>query len=351
MPDKQEVNSIYYYCAKSLLPNIQTLRKTAKNILKRSNIEDIHDLRVSSRRIRTVLDVFSEYLPKKKVKSWEKEIRTITKSFGSVRDLDVQIDLINEVYESTEDNKIRSGLRRIRLRLKQKRQQKQVNTKKITRVILDSTSIVEMNAWAEAALENNGSEMFFSSELYRLGYRQIQTRLDEFLFYEVFIFDPDRVEELHQMRISAKQLRYALEVFSDLYKQETDFTLDITRQAQEYLGNIHDSDMWIDFLPEFMNKEMKRIKDFYGYSGPYNRIKPGIEYLINNRKRERSQQYKNFLKDWKVWKFKETWLNLRKVIFLTSLETLHQPPDEKPPEVLKETPSEQLAEQPAQEKD
>jgi len=349
MADKKEDKSIIQYCATALLPNIITLKKTARNILKRSNIEDIHDLRVSSRRIRTVLDLFSEYLPNKKLKFWEKEIRTITKSFGSVRDLDVQIDLIDEIYESTEDNKIRSGLRRIRMRLKQKRKQKQANTKKITSLILDSTSIVEMNTWAEAALENSAGEIFLSSELFRLGYKQIQTRLDEFIFYEVFMFDPTRVKELHQMRISAKQLRYALEVFSNLYEHKTDFALDIARQAQEYLGNIHDSDVWIDFLPNFMIKEMKRINDFYGYSSPYNRIKPGIEYLIKNRKRERTRIYKAFLKDWKEWKFKETWLNLRKVIFLTSLETRHPPPAEKPPEMPQEPPVEHPPDIPGQE--
>ena len=349
MTDKKEDKSIIQYCATALLPNIKTLNKTARNILKRSNIEDIHDLRVSSRRIRTVLNIFSEYLPNKKFKSWEKEIRTITKSFGSVRDLDVQIDLINEVYESTEDNKIRSGLRRIRMRLKQKRKQKQASTRKITELILDSTAIIEMNTWAESALENSGGETFFSSELYRLGYKKVQNRLDEFIFFEVFIFDPVRIEELHQMRISAKQLRYALEVFSDLYEHETDSALEIAQQAQEYLGNIHDSDVWINFLPNFMDKEMKRIKDFYGYSSPYNRIKPGIEYLIKNRQRERTRLYKAFLKNWKAWKFKETWLNLRKIIFLTSLETHHMPPADKPPEVPQEPPSENPPEVPAQE--
>jgi hypothetical protein len=30
--------------------------------------------------------------------------------------------------------------------------------------------------------------------------------------------------------------------------------------------------------------------------------------------------YKQFINDWKRWKIKETWLNLRKVTFLTSLE-------------------------------
>lgn len=341
MADKKEDKSITRYCAESLYPNVQKLQKNAGNILKRSNIEDIHDLRVSSRRIRTVLDLFSDYLPDKKRRSWEKDIRAITKSYGNVRDLDVQIDLISEVYESTEDSKIRSGLRRIRLRLKQKRQQKQANTKKTTQMILGSDSINEMNAWVETALEENDAEVRFSSELYRLGYKQIQTRLDEFLLYEIFIFDPDRVEELHQMRISAKQLRYALEVFSSLYEKKTDFALDIAKQAQEYLGNIHDSDVWIDYLPAFMKKEIDRINDFYGYKRPYYRIKPGIEYLINNRRRERSRSYKAFLKDWKKWKEKETWLNLRKIIFMTSLENHNQPPKNKSSEIQKKIPSAQ----------
>ena len=338
MADNKEDKSITRYFAESLYPNIQKLQKNAGNILKRSNIEDIHDLRVYSRRIRTVLDVFSDFLPDKKRKSWEKDIRTITKSFGAVRDLDVQIDLINKVYESTEDSKIRSGLRRIRLRLEQKRQQKQANTKKTTQMILNSESIDEMNAWVETELEDKENEMFFSPELYRLGYKQIQTRLDEFLLYEIFIFDPARVEELHQMRISAKQLRYALEVFSTLYEKKTYFALDITRQAQEYLGSIHDSDVWIDFLPAFMKKETNRINNFYGYKQPYYRIKPGIEFLIKNRKKDRDRSYKAFLKDWKEWKEKETWLDLRKVIFMSSLENHNQPPKEKSSGIPKKTP-------------
>ena len=113
----KEDKNIIFYSANSLLPNIQTLNKNARNILKRSDIEDIHDVRVSSRRIRTVLNIFTEYFPNKKIKTWQKEIRSITKSFGGARDLDVQMDLIDEIYKAAADNKIRSGLRRIRLRL------------------------------------------------------------------------------------------------------------------------------------------------------------------------------------------------------------------------------------------
>lgn len=339
MADKKEDVYIIQYCARSLFPNIQTLKKSSAKILNRSNIDDIHDLRVSTRRVRTILDVFSDQLPNKKAKLWEKEIRTITKSFGHVRDLDVQIDLINKIYKSTEGQNLRSGLRRVRLRLNQKRQQKQADTSKANKLIFKSPSLVEMEMWVKSVNDKTDNDLFFSDDLFQVGYKKIQSRLDEFLFYEVFIFDPSRISELHQMRIKAKRLRYSLEVFSDLYQHETDFALDITRQVQEYLGDIHDCDVWINFLPDFLDKEFDRIKKFYGYSSPFSRIKPGIEYLINNREKERKRLYNDFINDWKKWKFDETWLNLRKVLLLNSLETPHPSNKEEVIEKLEEPPT------------
>ena len=193
-------------------------------------------------------------------------MKEITKAFGSVRDLDVQIDLVDQIYKTVDDKSILPGLRRIRLRLKQKRQHKQDETRKMTRSILESATFVELQAWAKTILNQDQGTPESRSELYQLGYEHIQKRLDEFLFFEVFIFDPDRVEEMHQMRIAAKQLRYALEVFSDLYMKKSDFALEIARQSQQFLGEIHDADVWKVFLPSFMEKEQKKVLDFYGYS-------------------------------------------------------------------------------------
>jgi CHAD domain-containing protein len=320
MAGKKNNTAILLYCAQNISPNLETLSKKAKNIQRRRNIEDIHDIRVSSRRVRTNLSIFENYLPQKKAKIWQRDIKGITKAFGNVRDLDVQIDLVNQIYKKVEDKSIRSGLRRIRLRLKQKRQQKQDKTQQITQNILESTTFVELQAWAKSILEKGEGNLDSRSNLYQLGYEHIQKRLDEFLFFEVFIFDPARIEELHQMRIAAKQLRYALEVFSDLYMKKTDFALDIARQSQQFLGEIHDADVWKTFLPNFMEKEYKRVQDFYGYTSPYSRLKPGIEYLLQDRTKERDRLYSEFLTSWKNWKLKETWLNLRKIIFLTNLE-------------------------------
>jgi len=333
--NKKEDLSILRYCANTLDPHIADLKKAAQNILKRKDIEDVHDVRVASRRIRSTLFSFADYLPKKQFKDWMKDTRAITKAYGKVRDLDVQLDLINQIYSGTDDSKLRAGLRRIKLRLEQKRHALQEKTAQSSQTLLENSAIDNLSNWVNGTLDESVEEESYSAGLYQLGYKQIQNRLDEFLFYEVFIFDSQRVEELHSMRISAKKLRYSLEIFSELYKHETDFTLKITKQAQDYLGEIHDCDVWIEFLPRFMQKEHERIKTFYGYTRPYRRIRPGIEYLIMNRKEERERLYQTFLKDWKNWKMNETWLNLRKVIFLTSLETQTHPQQ---PEVSEEKP-------------
>ena len=314
--------SISVYCAKSILPHLEALKDNAQKILRRKNEEDIHDLRVATRRIGTVLDIFQDQFPSKKTKSWIKGIQKITKSFSSVRDLDVQINTLEEIFQTVDDPKIRKGIGRLRLRLNQNRKKKQAKTQNLTDTILESTIVLEMLAWAEAALEHRSTEEVFpSQELFQLAYKKIQSKLNELLFFEVFIFDPGRIKELHQMRISAKRLRYALEVFADLYKRKTDFALNTAREAQEYLGSIHDADVWIEFLPKFAIEEQERIHEFYGYNSSYMRITPGIDYLLKNRNLVRGKLYKDFINDWKKWKLKETWLNLRKVIFLSSLES------------------------------
>lgn len=311
---------VIFYCAHAMTPQINALIKTAQNINKRKNIEDIHDIRVASRRIRTCLVIFQEFFPTKKYKLWFRDIKGITRAFGAVRDLDVQIDLLDRIFNLVEDPKIRTGIRRIRLRLKQRRQKKEAQTAEITKSIIESPIFTEMQTWCNVAIGSDEQSDEKSLALYQLGYKNIQNRLDELLFFEVFIFDPARIEELHQMRIAAKRLRYSLEIFSGLYEGKIDFTLDVARKTQEYLGQIHDADVWISFLPEFKQSEQKKVRSFYGIASPFSRLKPGIEFLIDDRKKERNKLYKNFLEDWRKWKINETWLNLRKVIFLTSLD-------------------------------
>lgn len=56
-----------------------------------TNIEFVHDMRVASRRLRAAMDNFSDCFEREPFKQFYKQIRTITRTMGVVRDLDVLI--------------------------------------------------------------------------------------------------------------------------------------------------------------------------------------------------------------------------------------------------------------------
>ena len=56
-----------------------------------TDIEFVHDMRVASRRLRAAMDNFTECFEKESFKKYYKQIKTITRTMGAVRDLDVLI--------------------------------------------------------------------------------------------------------------------------------------------------------------------------------------------------------------------------------------------------------------------
>ena len=68
-----------------------------------TDIEFVHEMRVTSRRLRAAMDNFADCFPKKPFKKHYKKIRAITRTMGAVRDLDVLIVRFqNELTNLTE---------------------------------------------------------------------------------------------------------------------------------------------------------------------------------------------------------------------------------------------------------
>lgn len=68
-----------------------------------TDIEFVHDMRVTSRRLRAAMDNFADCFPKKPFKKHYEKIKAITQTMGVVRDLDVLIVRFqNELTNLTE---------------------------------------------------------------------------------------------------------------------------------------------------------------------------------------------------------------------------------------------------------
>ncbi|RKU21589.1 hypothetical protein C6499_21555 [Candidatus Poribacteria bacterium] len=79
-------------CARQIIVNyfhqMMSYKEGAKD---GSDIEFVHDMRVTSRRLRAAMDNFADCFPEKSFKKLYKKIKLITQTMGAVRDLDVLI--------------------------------------------------------------------------------------------------------------------------------------------------------------------------------------------------------------------------------------------------------------------
>ena len=68
--------------------------------VKGEDIESLHDMRVSARRLRAVLRIFRECFPKKKFRKQDERLHALIRSLGAVRERDVFLDLLSN-YRKT----------------------------------------------------------------------------------------------------------------------------------------------------------------------------------------------------------------------------------------------------------
>lgn len=91
------------------------------------------------------------------------------------------------------------------------------------------------------------------------------------------------------------------------------------KDVQQQLGEIRDCDVWMEFIPVFIEKEKKRTQQYYGRKDAMKRLMPGIEFLELNRRHERERLYKRFVKNWQSWRNQAVWLHLRELILQATL--------------------------------
>jgi hypothetical protein len=78
--------------------------------------------------------------------------------------------------------------------------------------------------------------------------RVLAVRTAEFYSYAPLVPHPEYEEALHDLRISAKRLRYTLELFRPQLGQLGDRQIDRVKSVQEVLGTLHDHDVRIDLI-------------------------------------------------------------------------------------------------------
>jgi CHAD domain-containing protein len=251
--------------------------------------EYVHQLRVGTRRAGAALQIFSLCLPEKVYRKTRKRLRRQRRAAGAARDWDVFLASLGEPScKST--GRARPGFDfLVGYALSQR--------------VSAQDHLQEANADFPFAFDRLVADTLHA--LRRPDADGMETLLDlacpvlnERLrrLEEAAANDLESYENLHQVRIAGKRLRYAMEVFADCYApefREQHYTA--VEEMQEILGRANDSYV--------ASRRLEGLRERLKTTEPdgWKRYKPGIEGLLRCHQARLPQERQHFEQWWQRW--------------------------------------------------
>jgi CHAD domain-containing protein len=140
--------------------------------------------------------------------------------------------------------------------------------------------------------------------------RIVRVRLDELTSFMPRAADPDEVVALHDMRIAAKRLRYALEVTGACFGPYAAGAVKLVKDLQDLLGEIHDCDVQLPEVAALLEELVEEDVAVAGPSpvglarAPHRRTYAGLVALQVHLRARRRALFDEFLALWRDYERK-----------------------------------------------
>jgi len=270
--------------------------------------EGVHSMRVASRRLRSALRDFTPYLRKSGLKTSQKEIRSLADVLGEVRDQDVAIMALEETAAHA-PTQASGALEHFIARKKELRDQARAKLKSALRKdqlrALKTRFISEVEAATPTPRNSNPAHATARVTYLKMARSVILERLRELEKLSDSLFRPFAIEPLHDMRIAAKRLRYAIELFQDCWGRSIKTYAKQVARLQTALGALHDCDVWVDSVGEdLLNARKLKQMDHAD----------GSEWLLDHFLRKRTRHLRQAFALWRDWEANEVSTKLREAL-------------------------------------
>ncbi|MEM9274229.1 MAG: CHAD domain-containing protein [Cyanobacteria bacterium P01_F01_bin.143] len=232
--------------------------KYEAEVLKDQDPENLHQMRVGMRRLRSAISGFAIALDLPESVS-DRKIAKIGRKLGKLRDLDVLLATLSQDYRSRLPKSERKSLDKVIKSLQKKRKKalKQVRSTLNSKLYLNFTQ--GLQDW----LEESRFLLIGDLSIYHVVPDLLLPQLSQLLLHPGWLvgvelkkgsvhladsLDRDAVKQLlevqepilHDLRKTAKKTRYNLELFSGFYGETYNYYVTQIEQIQEVLGQIQD---------------------------------------------------------------------------------------------------------------
>lgn len=269
-----------------------------------TDIERVHDMRVATRRMRTALRIFREYLDRAAFRPFRKALRRTARTLGTVRDLDIFQEHLKSYVETLPE------ARRVELdALAVAWETVHVRARRDLIAWLDNKAYAQFTAAFDAFLRTPGAgaapaETFGGTALtYRV--REMGPPILLRLWASVRAYDAavssrePPLAQLHQLRIAAKRLRYALEFLAGVLDGHAPQLIKQTKTVQDHLGRVQDGVVACNILQDFLTWGEWSPADKKPSRRPRNLVvAPGVTAYLAARQNEIRQLVQTFPEVW-----------------------------------------------------
>jgi CHAD domain-containing protein len=208
--------------------------------------DTFHDLRVWSRRLQQTFRVIVPKPAPGKARKLIRTLRKVRQAFGTCRNLDVSIDLVQQRRHNTGAAIVRQSWEMVREVLETQRSTEISRARqKIARH--DIVAFVER---AQALIESADVEAESFEKLQETVWDSLKDWDDAF----AVVRDKHDVDNLHALRIATKRLRYRAELLADLGMSALKPTVKALKEFQTLIGDWHDRYILLEHVAEFIGR-------------------------------------------------------------------------------------------------
>lgn len=203
------------------------------------NIEDVHDMRVAIRRMRSMIRLLTPYIKRKATRAHNRDLRRLGRVLGEVRDLDVMIEQLQN-YQTTLDADVQPVLQTVIDELNSRRSEARealndyFDKKSYHRFVKSFCDFL-----TQPLPERRHKDGVIPYQVRHVLPMLIYDRLAAVRAYET-ILDQADTRTLHALRIEFKRLRYLLSLFQDVLGQQVGEVIEEIKTIQDHLGHLND---------------------------------------------------------------------------------------------------------------
>ena len=280
--------NIYECCSNIIARQYGVLINREKTVFEDVDIEDIHEMRVAVRRIRSAFRSFRPCISQDHRKFILKDLKCLARVLGKVRDLDIAIAFFKDYDKRFPDNKGVSFLIKYCKKRRKARKKVLFSFLRSKRYLTLKENFVCFNDYLKDNVDK-GVEVSVQKDFYR----SFEPIIEEVFSYKEVKDLLSSDLELHDLRIAIKYLRYNLE-FIDLDSKEATNIVKILRNYQNILGLIND-----------YNIMAERVTGVARKSGLKRPEKEGVKRFLSYLNGLKNEEKNNLVLPWDVLSFEE----------------------------------------------